>query len=127
GTYALSAGYYDAYYNKALKIRRLIKNDFDAALGRADVLACPVTPTTAFGLGERMQDPLTMYLADIYTISVNLAGLPGLSLPIGLSNSHLPIGMQFVGKVLDEGLVLQAARLAEQATDIQDMRPPILQ
>ncbi len=124
GAYALSAGYYDAYYNKALKVRRLIKNDFDAALADCDVLACPATPTPAFAIGERVDDPLTMYLADIYTISVNLAGLPGLSLPVGFSDDGLPLGMQLVGKALDEATVLRAARACEQAAGLAQTCPP---
>jgi aspartyl-tRNA(Asn)/glutamyl-tRNA(Gln) amidotransferase subunit A len=124
GAYALSAGYYDAYYNKALKVRRLIKNDFDAALADCDVLACPATPTPAFAIGERVDDPLTMYLADIYTISLNLAGLPGLSLPVGFSQDGLPLGMQLVGKALDEATVLRAARACEQAAGLDRPCPP---
>ena len=127
GTYTLSAGYYDAYYDKALKVRRLIKNDFDAAFERCDVLLCPVSPTTAFRLGEKIADPLTMYLADIYTISVNLAGLPGLSLPAGLSRDGLPIGMQLVGPVFHEETVLRAARLYEQASGVTRLAPALVQ
>jgi aspartyl-tRNA(Asn)/glutamyl-tRNA(Gln) amidotransferase subunit A len=123
GTYTLSAGYYDAYYNKALKVRRLIKNDFDAALEKADVLLCPVSPTTAFRLGEKTADPLTMYLADIYTISLNLAGLPGISLPAGLSREGLPIGMQLIGPALGEETVLRAARMYEAASGVTRLRP----
>ena len=123
GTYTLSAGYYDAYYNKALKVRRLIKDDFDAALGACNVLLCPVTPTTAFRLGEKTADPLTMYLADIYTISLNLAGLPGISLPAGLGTSGLPIGMQLIGGVFQEQTVLRAARMYEQITGTRRLAP----
>jgi len=124
GTYTLSAGYYDAYYNKALKVRRLIKNDFDAAFETCDVLLCPVTPTTAFRLGEKTADPLTMYLADIYTISVNLAGLPGITIPAGLSAAGLPIGMQLIGPVFSEQTVLRAARMYEQLSGVTRLRPP---
>ena len=124
GTYALSAGYYDAYYNKALKVRRLIKNDFDLAFGQVDVLLCPTAPTTAFGLGEKTADPLTMYLADIYTISANLAGLPGLSIPAGLSAGGLPIGMQLIGPVLSEHLLLRTARMYEIASGVCNLAPP---
>jgi len=123
GTYTLSAGYYDAYYNKALKVRRLIKEDFDAALGCCDVLLCPVAPTTAFRLGEKTADPLTMYLADIYTLSLNLAGLPGLSLPAGLSRAGLPIGMQLIGAVFSEETLLRAARMYELASGVWRLRP----
>ena len=124
GTYALSAGYYDAYYNKALKVRRLIKNDFDAAFETADVLLCPVSPSTAFKLGEKTEDPLTMYLADIYTISVNLAGLPGISIPAGVSQAQLPIGMQLIGPAMSEPTILRAARLYDKASGITPLKPP---
>jgi aspartyl-tRNA(Asn)/glutamyl-tRNA(Gln) amidotransferase subunit A len=125
GTYTLSAGYYDAYYNKALKVRRLIKNDFDAAFGKVDVLLCPTSPTTAFKLGEKTADPLTMYLEDIYTISVNLAGLPGISIPAGLSVSGLPIGMQLIGPVFSEETLLRAARMYEKASGVRCLTPPM--
>ncbi len=127
GTYTLSAGYYDAYYHKALKVRRLIKNDFDRAFEQCDVLLCPTTPTTAFALGEKTADPLTMYLADIYTISVNLAGLPGLSLPAGVSAAGLPIGMQLIGPVFREDLLLRAGRMFEKASGITRLAPPMIQ
>jgi aspartyl-tRNA(Asn)/glutamyl-tRNA(Gln) amidotransferase subunit A len=123
GTYTLSSGYYDAYYNKALKVRRLIKNDFDRAFADVDVLLCPTTPTTAFRLGEKTADPLTMYLADIYTISVNLAGLPALSLPAGLSKIGLPIGMQLIGPVFSEEILLRAARMYEKASGVSRLKP----
>jgi aspartyl-tRNA(Asn)/glutamyl-tRNA(Gln) amidotransferase subunit A len=123
GTYALSSGYYDAYYLKALRVRRLIKNDFDAAFGHCDLLLCPVAPTTAFRLGEKTADPLTMYLEDIYTISVNLAGLPGLSIPAGLSKAGLPIGMQLIGPVFSEDLLLRAGRMYEKSSGMSRLRP----
>jgi len=123
GTYTLSAGYYDAYYNKALKVRRLIKNDFDAAFERCDVLLCPVAPTPAFRLGEKTDDPLTMYLADIYTLSLNLAGLPGISIPAGLSGGGLPIGMQLIGPAFSEETVLRAARMYERASGTTRLTP----
>ena len=123
GTYTLSAGYYDAYYNKALQVRRLIKNDFDSAFEHCDVIACPVSPTTAFRIGEKTADPLQMYLADIYTISLNLAGLPGLSLPVGLSETGLPIGMQIIGPVFSEPTVLRAARMYEKASGVTRLAP----
>ena len=118
GTYTLSAGYYDAYYNKALKVRRLIKNDFDEAFKNCDVILAPVSPTTAFKIGQKTSDPLEMYLADIYTISVNLAGLPGLSLPIGLSKDNLPIGMQLIGPALSDLAVLRIGRMYEKISGI---------
>jgi len=126
GTYALSSGYYDAYYLKALKVRRLIKNDFDAAFEECDVLLCPVSPTTAFRLGEKTDDPLTMYLADIYTISASLAGLPGVSIPAGLSSERMPIGMQLIGPVFSEETVLRAARMYETASGVTHLVPEIL-
>ena len=127
GTYTLSAGYYDAYYNKALKVRRLIKNDFDRAFEACDVLLCPTSPTPAFKLGEKTGDPLTMYLADIYTISVNLAGLPGISIPAGLTASGLPIGLQLIGPVFSEDTVLRAARMYEQASGVCRLVPQVAQ
>jgi len=125
GTYTLSSGYYDAYYNKALKVRRLIRNDFDAAFEVCDVLLCPVAPTTAFKIGQKTADPLTMYLEDIYTISVNLAGLPGLSMPVCLSQWHLPIGMQLIGPPFSEKTVLRAARMYETASGVSRLTPAI--
>ncbi|NJK30233.1 MAG: Asp-tRNA(Asn)/Glu-tRNA(Gln) amidotransferase subunit GatA [Acaryochloris sp. SU_5_25] len=116
GTYALSAGYYDAYYLKAQKIRTLIKQDFERAFANVDVLVCPTAPTTAFKAGEKTADPLSMYLLDLMTIPVNLAGLPGLSLPCGFDHQGLPIGLQIIGNVLREDQVLQAAYAYEQAT-----------
>jgi aspartyl-tRNA(Asn)/glutamyl-tRNA(Gln) amidotransferase subunit A len=127
GTYALSSGYYDAYYLKALKVRRLIKNDFDEAFRACDLLLCPTTPTTAFKLGEKLADPLQMYLADIYTISVNLAGLPGLSLPAGLSKEGLPIGMQLIGPLFSEETLLRAARMYEVASGVKRLKPKSIQ
>ncbi len=126
GTYTLSAGYYDAYYNKALKVRRLIKNDFDTAFENCHVLLAPTSPTPAFALGEKTDDPLTMYLADVYTISVNLAGLPALAMPAGISEAGLPIGMQVIGPVFAEDTVLRAARMAEQAIDVCDLTPALV-
>ena len=117
GTYALSAGYYDAYYLKALKVRRLIRRDFDAAFDRCDVLASPIASTPAFRLGELVNDPLAMYLSDIYTISANLAGIPGLSLPCGFSSTGLPIGLQLLAAPFEEEKLLRAACMFERATD----------
>ena len=123
GTYALSSGYYDAYYLKALKVRRLIKNDFDEAFRQCDMLLCPTTPTTAFKLGQNIDDPLTMYLQDIYTISLNLAGLPGLSLPCGLSREGLPVGFQLVGPLFSEEALLRTGRLFEKASGVCRLDP----
>jgi aspartyl-tRNA(Asn)/glutamyl-tRNA(Gln) amidotransferase subunit A len=125
GTYTLSSGYYDAYYNKALKVRRLIKNDFDQAFEKCDVLLCPTTPTSAFGIGEKTADPLTMYLADIYTISVNLAGLPGVSIPTGVGTDGLPIGMQLIGPAFSESKILRAARMYENISGVTRLTPEI--
>lgn len=117
GTYALSAGYYDAYYLKAQKVRTLIKQDFEAAFEKVDVLVSPTSPTTAFKLGEKLADPLSMYLDDLMTIPVNMAGLPGLSLPCGMDSKGMPIGLQIIGNVLREDQVLHAAYAYEQATE----------
>jgi len=114
GAYALSAGYYDAYYLKALKVRRLIRNDFDAAFQQVDVIASPVNPTPAFKLGEMTADPLKMYLADIYTISANLAGIPGISIPAGMNSARLPIGLQLLAAPFEEDKLLRAARMFER-------------
>jgi len=124
GTYALSAGYYDAYYLKALKVRTLIKNDFDKAFKKCDVLISPTAPSTAFKIGEKTSDPLSMYLSDIATIPINLAGLPAISLPCGTSN-NLPIGLQIIGKPLDEEAVLRAAFTYEQNTDWHKNKPSL--
>ena len=116
GTYALSAGYYDAYYLKAQKVRTLIKQDFEAAFAQVDVLVSPTSPTTAFKLGEKLADPLSMYLDDLMTIPVNMAGLPGLSLPCGMDSKGMPIGLQIIGNVLREDQVFQVAYAYEQST-----------
>src|SRR2546425_539759 len=123
GTYALSAGYYDAYYGKAQAVRTLIKRDFDEAFKEVDVIVTPTMPTPAFKLGEKIQDPLQMYLSDIYTISVNLAGVPAISLPCGLSSRKLPIGLQIIGRPFEEEKVLRAAYAFEQATEWHLKRP----
>jgi aspartyl-tRNA(Asn)/glutamyl-tRNA(Gln) amidotransferase subunit A len=117
GTYALSAGYYDAYYLKAQKVRTLIRRDFEQVFGSHDVIVTPTAPTTAFRIGEKTSDPLQMYLSDIFTISVNLAGLPGLSLPCGFDGDNLPIGLQIVGRPYEEENVFQAAYAYEQASE----------
>ncbi|MFV0446037.1 MAG: Asp-tRNA(Asn)/Glu-tRNA(Gln) amidotransferase subunit GatA [Planctomycetaceae bacterium] len=127
GTYALSSGYYDAYYNKALKVRRLIRQDFDRAFEQVDVIASPVAPQPAYRLGEFAADPLAMYLSDIYTLSANLAGLPGVSIPCGLSTGGLPIGLQLLARPFDEERLLRAARMHEQATDWHTRTPALLQ
>ncbi|HSB79430.1 MAG TPA: Asp-tRNA(Asn)/Glu-tRNA(Gln) amidotransferase subunit GatA [Candidatus Methylomirabilis sp.] len=123
GTYALSAGYYDAYYLKALKVRTLIRQDFTRAFERCDVLVTPTSPTAAFKLGEKTADPLQMYLSDIFTISVNLAGVPGISVNCGFTQAGLPIGLQIIGKPFDEGTILKVAHAYEQATAWHRERP----
>jgi len=117
GTYALSAGYYDAYYLKAQKLRRLIADDFNKAFEKCDVIMGPASPTTAFKLGAKKDDPVSMYLSDIYTISVNLAGLPGISIPAGFASDNLPVGLQIIGKYFDESKLLNVAHKYQQATD----------
>ena len=123
GTYALSAGYYDAYYLKAQQVRTLLKQDFDQAFQQVDVIACPTSPTTAFKIGEKADDPLSMYLADVFTLSLNLAGNCGLSLPCGFDAAGLPIGLQLIGPAFGEGTILRAAHAYEQATDWHLQRP----
>jgi aspartyl-tRNA(Asn)/glutamyl-tRNA(Gln) amidotransferase subunit A len=123
GTYVLSAGYYDAYYLKAQRVRTLIKRDFDEGFKRCDVIVTPTTPTTAFKIGEKAQDPLQMYLSDIYTISINLVGLPALSLPCGFDLAGLPIGLQIIGKHFDESTILRVAYSYEQATEWHNTKP----
>ncbi len=119
GTYVLSAGYYDAYYARAQKLRTLIKRDFDKAFESCDVLLTPATPGPAFGVGEKTSDPVSMYLNDVFTVTVNLAGLPGLSVPAGLTDNGLPLGLQVIGKAFDEGTVLRAGLAIEQAADFR--------
>jgi aspartyl-tRNA(Asn)/glutamyl-tRNA(Gln) amidotransferase subunit A len=123
GTYALSAGYYDAYYLKAQQVRTLIRLDFQKAFETCDALVTPVSPTTAFRLGEKTADPVTMYLSDIFTISVNLAGLPALALPCGFDNGGLPIGLQVIGRPFDEETVLRVGHAYEQSTEWHARRP----
>jgi aspartyl-tRNA(Asn)/glutamyl-tRNA(Gln) amidotransferase subunit A len=125
GTYALSAGYYDQYYGKAQKVRSLIENDFRKAFETCDLIATPTAPTPAFRLGEKTDDPLEMYLSDIYTITLNLAGVPGINVPCGLSSKGLPIGIQLIGKHFDEALIIRAAHHLERALDL-DFTPPLL-
>jgi aspartyl-tRNA(Asn)/glutamyl-tRNA(Gln) amidotransferase subunit A len=126
GTYALSSGYYDAYYNKALKVRRRIAEDFTTAFASCDLILTPTTPTAAFELGAKTADPLEMYLADIYTVSLNLAGLPGISVPAGFTPAGLPVGVQLIGPVLSEPTLFAAARQLETACDLGPLVPPAI-
>jgi aspartyl-tRNA(Asn)/glutamyl-tRNA(Gln) amidotransferase subunit A len=123
GTYALSAGYYDAYYRKAQQVRTLVKNDFDQVFSECDVLITPTSPTTAFRIGEKVDNPLQMYLSDILTISVNLAGIPGISIPCGFDKAGLPIGLQILGRHFDEESLIRTAYAYEQQTDWHKKRP----
>jgi aspartyl-tRNA(Asn)/glutamyl-tRNA(Gln) amidotransferase subunit A len=125
GTYALSSGYYEAYYLKALKVRRLIRNDFEQAFQKCDVIAGPACPTPAFKIGELVNDPLQMYLADVYTISANLAGIPGISIPAGFSSNGLPIGLQLLAGSFEEQKLLQAARMYEAETNWHKQEPQL--
>ncbi len=125
GTYALSAGYYDAYYLKALKVRRLIREDYDRAFQKVDCLVGPVTPTAAFRAGEKLDDPLSMYLGDLYTVGANLAGIAGISVPCGFTSSGLPIGLQLQAPPLAEERLLQAAAAFQKATDWHTRRPEL--
>jgi aspartyl-tRNA(Asn)/glutamyl-tRNA(Gln) amidotransferase subunit A len=125
GTFALSAGYYDAYYLKAQKVRTLIRQDFERAFEHCDIIVTPVAPTTAFKLGEKTADPLQMYLSDIFTISVNLAGLPGLSVPCGYDGLGMPIGLQLIGPPFGEEIILRAGDAYENSAAIE-RRPPRL-
>jgi aspartyl-tRNA(Asn)/glutamyl-tRNA(Gln) amidotransferase subunit A len=125
GTYSLSAGYYDAYYLKALKVRRLIRRDFDRAFEKVDLIAGPITASPAFKLGEMTDDPLSMYLVDLYTVSANLAGIPGLCLPCGFTKSGLPIGLQLQAPTLQEERLLRGAHMYHQATDWHTRRAPL--
>jgi aspartyl-tRNA(Asn)/glutamyl-tRNA(Gln) amidotransferase subunit A len=123
GTYVLSAGYYDAYYRKAQQVRTLIRRDYEAAFTRADVVAMPTSPTPAFRLGERTADPLQMYLADVFTVGASLAGLPAITVPCGLTDGRLPIGLQITGRSLDETTMLRAADAYEKATRYSRLAP----
>jgi aspartyl-tRNA(Asn)/glutamyl-tRNA(Gln) amidotransferase subunit A len=125
GTYALSSGYYDAYYVRALQVRTLIRRDFDAAFERCDVVLSPTTPTPAFAVGEKASDPLAMYLSDVFTVTCNIAGLPGISVPCGFTSRDkpLPIGLQLLGPAFGEETLLRAARMYECATDWHTRRP----
>jgi len=123
GTYVLSAGYYDAYYLKAQKIRRIISDDFARAFEKCDVIVGPTSPTTAFAIGEKTKDPVSMYLNDIFTNTVNLAGLPGLSLPVGFDTAGLPVGMQLIGRFMDEASLLSLGHRYQQETDWHQQMP----
>ena len=125
GTYALSSGYYDAYYLKALKVRQLIRSDFTKAFSDVDCIMMPVAPTTAFKIGEKMTDPLQMYLADVYTLAANLAGVPGLSIPCGFDERNLPIGLQILSPPFTEDRLLRIGRMYEARTDWTTKHPPI--
>jgi aspartyl-tRNA(Asn)/glutamyl-tRNA(Gln) amidotransferase subunit A len=127
GTYALSAGYYDAYYLKALKVRNLIRGDFTKAFERCDCVIMPVSPTTAFRIGEKIADPLQMYLADVYTIAVNLAGIPGISIPCGFDDDNLPVGLQILAPAFDEEKLLRIAQMHETNTDFHLKEPKLIQ
>jgi aspartyl-tRNA(Asn)/glutamyl-tRNA(Gln) amidotransferase subunit A len=123
GTYVLSHGYYDAYYLQAQKIRRLIADDFQQAFGQCDLIAGPVAPTVAWKLGERSDDPLANYLADIFTLPASLAGLPGMSVPCGFGEGQMPVGLQLIGNYFAEGKLLNAAHRFQQATDFHLRKP----
>jgi aspartyl-tRNA(Asn)/glutamyl-tRNA(Gln) amidotransferase subunit A len=125
GTYALSSGYYDAYYLRAAKMRTLIKRDFDTAFQSCDVILTPTSPTPAFKIGEKSADPLAMYLSDIFTVTCNIAGIAGISVPAGFTRSNLPIGLQLLGPSFSEATLLRAARMYEQATEWHTRRPEI--
>ena len=122
GTYALSSGYYEEYYLQALKVRQLIKQDFERILADYDLIICPTTTHTAFKIDEEMDDPLILYMNDILTVPVNMAGLPGMSIPCGFA-SGMPIGMQIIGRAFDEGSMLKAAFAFEQQTEFHSAKP----
>ncbi len=125
GTYALSAGYYDAYYGQAQKVRTLIKQDFERAFEEVDVIAAPVAPTTAFRIGEHTDDPLAMYLEDVFTLPANLGGVPGLAFPVGFDQQGLPVGMQLMGPHFQEEILFRAAYAYQQVTDWHERKPPL--
>jgi len=126
GTYALSAGYYDAYYGQAQKVRTLIKQDFEQVFTQVDAIAAPVAPSTAFKIGEHGNDPIAMYLEDIFTLPANLAAVPGLSFPVGFDSRGLPVGMQLMGKMFDETRLLNMAHAYQQVTDWHRKKPEII-
>jgi len=125
GTYALSAGYYDAYYAQAQKVRTLIKADFEAAFRQVDLIACPVAPTTAFGIGAHGDDPLSMYLEDVFTLPANLGGVPGIAFPVGFDSDGLPIGMQLNAPHLAEPLLLRVCHAYQCHTAWHKEHPPL--
>lgn len=125
GTYALSAGYYDAYYNQAQKVRTLIKKDFDSAFNRVDLIAAPVSPTTAFRIGEHSDDPLSMYLEDVYTLPANLAGIPSIAFPVGFDENKLPVGMQLMAPQFAENTLLKTVHIYQQLTGWHKHKPPL--
>jgi aspartyl-tRNA(Asn)/glutamyl-tRNA(Gln) amidotransferase subunit A len=125
GTFVLSAGYYDAYYRKAQQVRTLIRPDFEQAFESCDVLATPTTPGPAWRLGERVDDPLQMYMADVFTVTINLAGLPALSVPCGRVQSTLPVGLQLIGPPLAEAALLRVGHAHERETDEASAAPPL--
>ena len=124
GTYVLSAGYYDAYYRKAQQVRTLIRRDYERAFATVDVIAMPTSPTAAFALGERTEDPVQMYLSDVFTVGANLAGLPAITVPCGLTRGRLPIGLQFTGRPMEDATVLRVGDVYERATSWSSQRPP---
>jgi aspartyl-tRNA(Asn)/glutamyl-tRNA(Gln) amidotransferase subunit A len=124
GTYALSAGYYDAYYLKAQKVRTLIKREFDQAFEKYDALVTPTSPIVPFKLGEKLEDPMQMYLSDVCTLPINIAGIPAISIPAGFAG-NLPIGMQIIGKPFSEETLLRIAFAYEQATNWHKRKPPL--
>jgi aspartyl-tRNA(Asn)/glutamyl-tRNA(Gln) amidotransferase subunit A len=128
GTYALSAGYYDAYYLKAQQVRTLIRREFDAAFKQYDAIVAPVTPTPAFKIGEKVDDPIAMYLNDVFTLPVNIAGLPGISVPGGFASAdgkQLPLGLQIIARPFDEATLLRVGHAYEKATDWHTMHPEL--
>ncbi len=125
GTYALSAGYYEAYYGQAQKVRTLIKRDFETAFEQVDLIACPATPTTAFKIGAHTGDPLAMYLEDVFTLPASLAGIPGISFPVGFDSQGLPIGMQLLAPHFREDLLFHATHMYQQATKWHKKQPPL--
>jgi aspartyl-tRNA(Asn)/glutamyl-tRNA(Gln) amidotransferase subunit A len=125
GTYALSAGYYDAYYGQAQKVRTLIKGDFETAFEQVDLIACPSAPTTAFEIGAHKGDPLAMYLEDVFTLPASLAGVPGISFPVGFDGKGLPIGMQLIAPHFREDVLFRATHVYQQATDWHKQTPDL--
>jgi aspartyl-tRNA(Asn)/glutamyl-tRNA(Gln) amidotransferase subunit A len=125
GTYVLSAGYYDAYYLKAQQVRTLIRRDYETAFAAVDLIAMPTSPTPAFKLGERTADPITMYLADVFTVGANLAGLPAITVPCALTHDRLPVGLQLTGRLMEEAVMFRAADAFERATRATELRPPV--